>query len=86
MRVYVAGAWKDGPALSKRVQELEADGVHQCTHAWMANNVGLDTVYDAVADVQGVRDCELFIAVITDPTYPYRGTLAELTAAIALGN
>jgi len=66
------------------VRELEQDGQHQCTHQWMTKNLGLSRIWDALADLKGVEDCDVFIAYVTDAEYAYRGTSTELGMALAL--
>jgi hypothetical protein len=39
----------------------------------------------AIFDIKGVVGCDVFIAVMDDTTYDYRGTFTELGAAIATG-
>lgn len=83
MKLYIAGKWDDHVALSALADQVEHDDLHTVTHRWMNKNIGLSIGYDALADIRGVQKCEIFVAVFTDPTYPYRGTFTELGAALA---
>lgn len=83
-KFYLAGKWDDHEDLSAKVAQIEADSPMRVTHAWMRKNIGLSIINDAISDIRGVQLCDVFIAVFSDPNYPYRGTFTELGAALAL--
>ena len=82
---YVAGKYANKAELLTKVRQLEQHG-WRCTYKWMLQpEHGVDEMAEyAQQDLQGVREAEVFIAVLDDPTYAYRGTFVELGAALAL--
>lgn len=88
MKVYVAG----GFAFKKEVQDLQnklrAAG-HTITHDWTRVEQDerpspQDLTRYSDLDINGVRQCDVVVALFNDAQYPYRGTFAEIGAAIAL--
>lgn len=86
VKFYLAGRWDAREDLFAKLRDLEqqSDNYYIVTYAWMRKNVGLLSTYDAVSDIRGVQECDVFIAVFDDPAYPYRGTFTELGAALGL--
>jgi len=83
MKYYLAGKWADGPRLNHCVDELHALG-HQITHRWMTENIGTSMVYDAITDIEGVREADVLIVIMDDSSHAYRGSFTELGAALIM--
>ena len=89
MKFYIGGKWYDKKAIQSVMQQVRQAG-HTITHDWTTYEAKYTdkaqkmTVCSA-KDIEGVRNCDIFVALMTDPEYPYRGTFTELGAAIALG-
>jgi nucleoside 2-deoxyribosyltransferase len=80
--VYLAGGYRDErmPFYMTRLTALP-----QCEITWDWTKA-LDLPADQAAqhDLEGVSQCNLFVAVMDLPEYEYRGTFTELGAALAL--
>ena len=88
MKIYVAGAWTHREELRKLMDDIEQLG-HTITHDWTSNELEYNDYHErsvrcARADIKGVCDADLVIAVMTDDLYQYKGTRHELGAAFAL--
>lgn len=96
MKIYVAGAFKHKAAVGE-VQQLLLDTGHTITHDWTSveghvtdkdGMVVAKTPYqlrrDAEKDMGGVAAANAVVVVLNDATYAYRGTMAEIGAALAL--
>jgi len=88
--VYVAGAWHTRTQVAAIATELEVRGC-TITHRWWASEALGDAESTpeeratfAAADIQGVRDADVVLVTFLDADYAYRGTFAELGAALAL--
>lgn len=82
--VYVAGKWSTKDVIKQRMNELEAMGF-KVTHDWTTyesdkNNSRQDM---ADKDIQGVTTADMYVGILDDPSYPYRGSFTELGAALA---
>jgi len=89
MRVYVAGGFPFKDEI-RAVQTAVRDAGHIITHDWTEVEEGLaptpaDLARYSVLDLDGVRTADAVLVCFSDPAYPYRGTFAELAAALALG-
>lgn len=87
-KLYVAGKFADGSYVNKHIEKLEALG-YTITHNWTKVEDSKEHTTDelakyAAADIDGVVAADYLIVIITDPTYPYRGSCSELGAALAL--
>lgn len=86
-KLYVSGKWDDRGAVAELQRQAVAAG-HTIVRDWVA-----DTAVDEVVDlgaqlricIQAVQDCDVLVVILTDPAYPYRGTITEATAALVLG-
>lgn len=89
MRIYLAGKWVDKAEIRKVMDDLEAKG-HTITHDWTSYETSDERTPEYLGncahnDIEGVRNAELVIVLMTDPKYPYRGSFTEIGAACALG-
>lgn len=87
MKIYVAGSWAQKETCAALMQILEKDG-HTITHWWPTfelkyNDIHARSQLCALADVQGVLDCDLLIVDLTLDNYAYKGTNTELGVALA---
>ena len=84
IRVYLAGGYFD-ERMPLYKQELCALPGITLTHDWMrAEARAMGNEESAESDLDGVDQCDLFIAVMDLQEYEYRGTFTELGAALAL--
>ncbi len=87
IRVYVAGKWQDRTKIRLWYALLKELG-YEITCDWTAHEypgedeANLLEEY-AVADIEGVQDCDLLLAVFEEDLH-YRGALVEMGAALAL--
>jgi hypothetical protein len=81
--VYLAGEFHS-PLIPKYYERLSSIEGVKITHNWTLER---DKPREEAAqfDIEGVCSCHIFLAVMDNPTYPYRGTFTELGAALALG-
>lgn len=93
MRVYVAGKFTT-PEETRAVQAACHTAGHAITYDWTTNHIPTSTgIHDrrrlrreyAIADLNGVREADVVLALFTDPTYAYRGTFTEIGFALAQG-
>ena len=88
MRIYLAGKWGDRTSIRKIMNRL-TEQKHEITHVWPDNEDVKDTPDElgecARLDIEGVRNAEVVIVLMTDPKYAYRGSFTEVGAALALG-
>lgn len=87
VKVYVAGKWYDKATIKTYIEQLKSAGV-EITHDWTITEeedkkTDADCARFAVMDLQGVMDAEAVVVVVTDASYPYRGTCVECGAALA---
>jgi hypothetical protein len=88
MKIYIAGAWTMRQELGLVMAQVEELG-HTITHNWTSHELVYSDVVDrdkkcGTADINGVIDADLVIAVMTLDDYPYKGTRHELGAAYAM--
>jgi nucleoside 2-deoxyribosyltransferase len=88
MKIYLAGKWADRANIRTIMDSLEAKG-HTITHDWTSHENENDRSPEylkrcAHLDIEGVRNAELIIVLMTDPKYAYRGSFTEIGAAVAL--
>lgn len=85
--VYVAGGFRFKKLINE-VQDLVRSLGYEITHDWTAfEHADADRTPEECAryselDINGVRTADFVVAVFNDNGYPYRGTFAELGAAI----
>lgn len=81
---YMAGGWPHRALVEQYARRVIELG-HVCTEAWFdGSHERTSRAWDALADIEGVRRADVFIAVMNDTQYAYRGTFTELGAALAL--
>lgn len=81
-KVYLAGKFDD-ELMPSRMSFLSVEGFI-VTHDWTINkDVPLKEA--AILDINGVKECDILIAVMDDESYSYRGTFTEIGCAIGLG-
>jgi nucleoside 2-deoxyribosyltransferase len=89
MKIYLAGKWGDRALIRDIMKRLETEQKHTITHYWPECEDVEDTPRDlgecARLDIEGVRNAEVVIVLMTDPNYAYRGSFTEIGAALALG-
>lgn len=85
LKFYVAGKWADRENISRIMDDLVKQG-HTITWDWTRfETVSSDRNAEcAYHDIEGVKECDIFVAIMTDKNYEYRGTFTELGAALAL--
>lgn len=88
MNIYVAGGFPNRHVLRDFMSELERQG-HKITHDWTSYELVYTdrhtrSVKCAKADITGVCNADLVIAVMTDSDYEYKGTRHELGASFSL--
>ena len=87
MKFYVCGKWGDKP-LAQRVMNHIRSAADEITHDWTTFKAD-GPEYQRLAicagkNVEGVQQCEILIALMTDETYAYRGTFTEIGVALGL--
>ena len=83
LKVYVAGKWGDRERILKRIREVEAMG-YEITYVWpLDEHASFENA--ARNEINAVKRCDIFIAIMDDPDYSYRGTFTELGCALGLG-
>ena len=87
MKVYIAGKWQDRGMVRIWHKILRNNG-HEVTCDWTDHDYpggGQEHLLAgyAQADIKGVQDCDLLIALFQQPHH-YRGALVEVGAALAL--
>lgn len=80
-KIYLAGKFHD-ERMPARMQALRERGF-QITHDWTIDK-DAPLKEAAILDINGVRDCDVVLAVMDDESYSYRGTFAEIGCAIGL--
>ena len=88
MKIYIAGKWQERKNVRKCMEELVSMG-HEITCDWTDHEYGSDGVIGDLSkfaedDMEGVRSCDIVIALMTEG-YHHKGSLCEMGGAIALG-
>lgn len=89
MRIYVAAKYEDRDFVRSLYRTLESKG-HEITCDWTDHDIypedapNNQKAYFAVDDINGVRECDLLIAVFLWERHQ-RGALIEIGAALGLG-
>lgn len=88
MKIYVAGAWRYKDELVDVMNTLQVNG-HTITHDWTGFELEYNDHHDRAkkcgrADIKGVCDADVVLAVMNHDDYQYKGTRHELGAALAL--
>lgn len=82
--IYIAGKYADADIINDYAIQVESLG-HIITFNWMNYyNKNVDYRWASDHEMDGIRKCDIFIAILSDTFYPYMGTFTELGAAIAL--
>jgi hypothetical protein len=83
--VYVAGKWAEKQAARDVMAHVRAAG-YTITEDWTQHADGQKTAdqlaNDAMHDVTGVLAATAIIVLLTDASYPYRGSFFEMGVAI----
>lgn len=85
-RVYVAG--KFGVETNKRVKEVQAElraAGHRITFDWTNDQQSDGNATQAMNDMMGVLNADVFVLIAEDHTVVYNGAVCELGMAIAAG-
>lgn len=90
MKVYVAGAVihkEEIRHVQSKLREIGCTITHDWTVCEPENACPTEEELRTFSrqDIGGVRAANVVVVVLNDPTYAYRGTFAELGAAIAFG-
>ena len=87
VKVYVAGKWSDRKQLQLVMNDLRDLGFDVIS-GWVERE---DRAYTPEAlgrcgklDIDEVSECDVLLAVMNDPEYPYRGTYSEVGCALGL--
>ena len=90
IKIFVSGKWSDKKLIKEKMIYLIKLG-HKITHDWTifwTNKRNIENKEDlkeaAVLDINGVKECDIHIIIISDPDYIYRGTFTELGCSLAL--
>ena len=83
-KIYIAGKWSEKEKLQKKILDLIAQG-HTITHDWTRFESDPNNSFQSMADhdVNGVINADIYIGIMDDDQYPYRGTFTELGVALA---
>lgn len=85
--VYVAGMWGAKAHIKGMMNDVTTRG-HRITHDWTSFETELDgaakLALNAEKDIAGVAQCDVFVAIMDDEHYPYRGSFTELGCALGL--
>jgi len=82
MKIYVAGKWEDRDII-KYIQRSLIKDEHKITCDWTNHSSHSHSMEYAIADLEGVRNCNLLIAYMMHD-YIYKGAWAEIGAALIL--
>ncbi len=84
-RIYVAGKWSEKDAARNVMARVRAAG-HSITEDWTQHAEGVKTsgqlANDATHDLAGIKASDALLVLLTDASYPYRGTFWEMGFAI----
>lgn len=88
MKLYVAGKWSEMEWVGQRIVELQGLG-YEITHDWTKVEQS-DRSKEALGrygkfDIDGVKGSDVLVALLTDKSYPYRGTFCEIGCALGTG-
>lgn len=81
LAIYVAGKFEEAPRVQKVMDRL-IDAGHWVTYDWTEQEQA--SPRQAILDLSGVAGADVVVFVF-EKDLPYRGTYAELGAALALG-
>lgn len=82
MKVYVAGKWKEVNSVREVMVMLKGMG-HEVTCDWTGHVSPLKSKQYALEDMEGVRNCDVLLALMPDPTTFYKGAWIEVGMALA---
>lgn len=87
IKLFVSGKFADKSFIKAKMNELETLG-YCITHDWATHEKSHDNKNDlmnaSVLDINGVKESDIHIIIITDTNYPYRGTFTELGCSLGL--
>ena len=78
MKFYVAGSWENKQGPGQLMDTLREMG-HTITHDWTQYEMVYNDVHErskkcAKADIKGVCDADIVVAIMTLDNYAYKGT------------
>ena len=76
MKIYVAGNFNNKLFIRSKMNELEKLGC-TITHDW-TNCKSNDFSVAATKDMNGVKECDILVVIMTDKKKTYRGTFTEI--------
>lgn len=83
MKVYVAGKWNESEHVRVVMNMLKVNG-HEITCDWTGHIHPLKSKEYALEDLEGVKNCDVLLALMPDPTTFYKGAWIEVGMALAL--
>ena len=88
VKIFVSGKFFDKEVISSFMDVFRKMG-DEITHDWTkfeGDNPTEDELKIAGKnDIDGVKNCDVHIIILSDPNYAYRGTFAELGCSLGLG-
>lgn len=90
MRFYVAGSFFDKQTVLDLMADIRGRG-HEITHDWTSveknpmKSSRQHLSYCSSLDIEGVKRCDVLVALLTDLQYPYRGSFTEIGCALGTG-
>ena len=88
VKIFVSGKFFDKEVISSFMNMFRNMG-HVITHDWTKfegdNPTDEELKIAGENDINGVRNCDIHIIILSDPNYAYRGTFAELGCSLGLG-
>lgn len=87
MKIFVSGKFDDKLFIKNKINELQDLG-YEITFDWTSfedNTVNKSiATLAAINDIDGVKNCDVHIIIISDKDYIYRGTFTELGCSLGL--
>src|SRR5574341_1710104 len=84
MRLYVAGKWAESAYCRDVMDMLKVLG-HEITCDWTGHIHPEKSEKYALEDQEGVRRCDVLLALMPNPSIFYKGAWIEIGMAIAYG-
>lgn len=86
MKLFISGKFDDKEFIRSCMTTMKHQG-HTITFDWTIYEEGKedDMSLVAVNDIDGVKNCDCHIIIITDANYPYKGCFCELGCSLGLG-
>lgn len=87
MKIYLAGKFADSQDIHRKMNILKGKNF-MITHDWTQIEKAEDDRNKkrrcAILDINGVKNCDVLVVLLTDPDYPYQGTFTEIGCALGL--